>query len=75
MGSLTMTGAALIIIVVLWFRGGMGRAGLVLALLAGAALGAVLYPVAQTVFDAAGTAAEVASEVGSYATPDQGAKG
>lgn len=75
MGSLTLTGTALIIVAILLLRGGTGRIGLVLTLLSGAALGAILYPAAQTVFDAAGTVAEVASEIGSYATPSEGAKG
>jgi hypothetical protein len=75
MGSLTMAGTAIIIIAVLYLRGIMGRIGLVLAVLAGAALGGVLYPIAQTVFDGASAAAEVASQVGNYATPGSGAKG
>lgn len=75
MGSLTLAGTALIIIACLYLRGIMGRIGLVLAVLAGAALGGVLYPVAQGAFDAAAAAAEVASQVGAYATPPAGAKG
>lgn len=74
MTGVTMAGAAVLILVVLWLRGGAGRLGLVLAVLAGAAL-AGLADVADLVWQGATVVSEVAGEVGQAANQDWGAKG